>query len=68
MRYFTTQFFVPECLKNLLNILGSGSRIDNVKALNEGDHSFFCVFFVFSWVKMRLDFAFRQRFYLFDTS
>ena len=42
---FYTQFFVPECLKNLLNILGSGSRIDNVKALNEGDHSFFLCFF-----------------------
>ena len=45
MRYFTHIFFVPECLKNLLNILGSGSRIDNVKALNEGDHSFFLCFF-----------------------
>jgi hypothetical protein len=32
---------VTECLKNLLNISGSGSRIGNAKGLNEVTHSLF---------------------------
>ena len=68
IRYFTHNFLCQSVWKTYWIFWEADLALTTSRHWTKAITRFFCVFFVFSWVKMRLDFAFRQRFYLFDTS